>query len=76
MCSFFLFVTLFVAALICVSKAVEVSFKQNYKVTWGRNHVLFFDNGREVQLSFDKISGLNIEFDHIYKNIFTVILDK
>lgn len=34
------------------------------------------DNGREVHLSFDKISGLNIEFDHIYKNIFLVILEK
>jgi len=76
LCSF-LFVPLFVAlALICVSKAVEVSFEQNYKVTWGKNHVFFMDNGREVHLSFDKISGLNIEFDHIYKNIFLVILEK
>ncbi|WJX76177.1 xyloglucan:xyloglucosyl transferase [Trifolium repens] len=54
----FLFVPLLVAlAFICASKAVGESFQQNYKVTWGKNHVFFLDNGREVQLSFDKTSG-------------------
>ncbi|CAJ2670135.1 unnamed protein product [Trifolium pratense] len=54
----FLFLPHLVAlALICASKAVGVSFQQNYKVTWGKNHVFFLDNGSEVQLSFDKTSA-------------------
>ncbi|KAK7339166.1 hypothetical protein VNO77_19818 [Canavalia gladiata] len=55
----FCFVPLFVvlAIIIYASKAVEVSFQQNYKVIWGTHHVFFLDHGREVQLSIDRTSG-------------------
>nr|GEW13424.1 xyloglucan endotransglucosylase/hydrolase protein 2-like [Tanacetum cinerariifolium] len=33
------------------------SFDQNYYITWGQNHVLFFKDKREVQLSLDQSSG-------------------
>ncbi|XP_027353287.1 xyloglucan endotransglucosylase/hydrolase protein 2-like [Abrus precatorius] len=54
----FFFVPLFMALnIIYVSKAVDVSFQQNYKVVWGKHHVFFLDHGREVQLLIDRASG-------------------
>nr|XP_043638330.1 xyloglucan endotransglucosylase/hydrolase protein 2-like [Erigeron canadensis] len=35
----------------------NASFDQNYQVTWGRDRILFFKHGREVQLSLDQSSG-------------------
>ncbi|WJX77509.1 xyloglucan:xyloglucosyl transferase [Trifolium repens] len=54
----FLFVPLLVAlALICASKAVGESFQQNYKVTWGKNHVFFLDNGAGFRSKLEYASG-------------------
>ncbi|CAL0302781.1 unnamed protein product [Lupinus luteus] len=48
--------------MICGSKAFDVRFQQNYKVTWGNHHHVFFvDHGREVQLSIDKTSGAGFQ---------------
>ncbi|KAJ9565061.1 hypothetical protein OSB04_001027 [Centaurea solstitialis] len=35
----------------------NASFNENYSVNWGNQHVLFFNQGREVQLSLDRSSG-------------------
>ncbi|GLT24943.1 hypothetical protein SLA2020_001040 [Shorea laevis] len=35
----------------------DVSFDQFYQVTWGYDHVLSLNQGREIQLSMDKSSG-------------------
>ncbi|KAI3678702.1 hypothetical protein L6452_38005 [Arctium lappa] len=37
--------------------ARDAIFDENYNVTWGRDHILFFKRGREVQLSLDHLSG-------------------
>ncbi|KAG6470069.1 hypothetical protein ZIOFF_071121 [Zingiber officinale] len=33
------------------------SLEENYAITWGRSHVSFQDQGRQIQLSMDKSSG-------------------
>ncbi|KAD4584392.1 hypothetical protein E3N88_21993 [Mikania micrantha] len=35
----------------------DASFDENYNVTWGDNHVLFLNQGREVRLLLDETSG-------------------
>jgi xyloglucan:xyloglucosyl transferase len=35
----------------------NISFDQNYKVTWGFDHVFSLNQGREIQLSMDISSG-------------------
>ncbi|KAI3749641.1 hypothetical protein L2E82_20256 [Cichorium intybus] len=40
-----------------LSDAKNTSFNENYQVTWGDDHVMFFKQGREVQLSLDRYSG-------------------
>lgn len=40
------------------SKNTDIStFDQNYQVTWGFDHVLSLNQGREIQLSMDNSSG-------------------
>ncbi|CAJ2632456.1 unnamed protein product [Trifolium pratense] len=34
-----------------------ISFDQNYKVTWGDNHVMSINQGKEIQLTMDYSSG-------------------
>lgn len=34
-----------------------ISFYENYNVTWGFDHVLSLNQGREIQLSMDSSSG-------------------
>lgn len=37
-------------------------FDQNYKVTWGDNHVMSLNQGKEIQLTMDNSSGYNKSF--------------
>ncbi|KAL4558573.1 hypothetical protein LXL04_036774 [Taraxacum kok-saghyz] len=37
--------------------AKNASFDENYKITWGNQHVQLLNQGREVQLTLDKSSG-------------------
>ncbi|KAL7172772.1 hypothetical protein ACSBR2_032279 [Camellia fascicularis] len=39
------------------ARASDDSFDENYYVTWGNNHVLSLNQGREIQLSMDSSSG-------------------
>ncbi|KVH94246.1 Concanavalin A-like lectin/glucanase superfamily [Cynara cardunculus var. scolymus] len=41
----------------CTDRARDASFDENYNVTWGRDRILFFKRGHEVQLSLDHLSG-------------------
>jgi xyloglucan:xyloglucosyl transferase len=36
-----------------------ISFDQNYKVTWGGDHVMYINQGKEIQLTMDYSSGYN-----------------
>jgi xyloglucan:xyloglucosyl transferase len=36
-----------------------ITFDQNYKVTWGGNHVMYINQGKEIQLTMDYSSGYN-----------------
>jgi xyloglucan:xyloglucosyl transferase len=36
-----------------------ITFDQNYKVTWGGNHVMSINQGKEIQLTMDYSSGYN-----------------
>lgn len=47
----------------------NASFDENYDVTWGNDHVLFLNQGREVRLLLDEASGFFIVF-FSYKEIF------
>lgn len=40
----------------------EAHFDENYVVTWGQDHVLESNQGKEVQLSMDNYSGFLIFF--------------
>ncbi|KAL3850411.1 hypothetical protein ACJIZ3_012293 [Penstemon smallii] len=42
----------------CIAK--DIAFDVNYNVTWGNDHVLLFNQGRQVQLSMDVQSGAGI----------------
>ena len=44
------------------SSADNTSFDKNYQVTWGFDHVLSLNQGREVQLSMDTSSGYCLIF--------------
>ncbi|KAJ9565060.1 hypothetical protein OSB04_001026 [Centaurea solstitialis] len=50
----FIFLEMF---LLLTNAARDAFFDENYNVTWGRDRILFFKNGREVQLSLDHLSG-------------------
>ena len=38
----------------------DISFDENYIITWGNDHVLSLNQGRLVQLSLDQSSGFNL----------------
>ncbi|KDP26372.1 hypothetical protein JCGZ_17530 [Jatropha curcas] len=42
---------------VIAKRTSDISFDQNYEVTWGYDHVLSLHQGRQVQLSMDKYSG-------------------
>lgn len=39
------------------TSTTDISFDQNYYITWGNDHVLSLNQGRELQLSMDTSSG-------------------
>lgn len=52
-----LFLFIRVHGVINININQEVSFDKNYVVTWGQDHVLKVNQGKEVQLSMDHSSG-------------------
>ncbi|WCJ38041.1 Xyloglucan endotransglucosylase/hydrolase [Euphorbia peplus] len=44
-----------------VTNGADISFDQNYKVTWGNDHVIPLNQGTQVQLFMDKSSGAGFE---------------
>lgn len=36
----------------------EIGFDVNYKVIWGGDHVVYMNQGKEIQLSMDEASGI------------------
>uniref|UniRef100_A0A6N2LG86 Xyloglucan endotransglucosylase/hydrolase n=1 Tax=Salix viminalis TaxID=40686 RepID=A0A6N2LG86_SALVM len=40
----------------------DASFDRNYDITWGNDHVLSIDEGRQIQLSLDNSSAMMIMF--------------
>ncbi|XP_059433533.1 xyloglucan endotransglucosylase/hydrolase protein 2-like [Corylus avellana] len=53
-------VSLLLANWVIASEGSDISFDQNYKVTWGFDHVLSLNQGREIQLSMDISSGAGL----------------
>ncbi|CAL2280191.1 unnamed protein product [Prunus armeniaca] len=53
---FFVFLLLLVGGTIA-SNNDDSAFDKNYEITWGNDHVLSLDQGREIQLSLDSHSG-------------------
>lgn len=47
----------FLGGVLASRNGSEVSFEQNFDITWGNDHVLSLDQGRELQLSMDNSSG-------------------
>ncbi|KAL1200400.1 putative xyloglucan endotransglucosylase/hydrolase protein 1 [Cardamine amara subsp. amara] len=47
-----------------------VGFDENYVVTWGQNNFLKLNQGKEVQLSMDHVSGSGFESKNHYKSGF------
>lgn len=35
----------------------DVNFDENYAVTWGGDHVVYMNQGKDIQISMDKASG-------------------
>ncbi|PON70827.1 Xyloglucan endotransglucosylase/hydrolase [Parasponia andersonii] len=59
---FFVFLVLGCRGLLVATQNTDnTSFDQNYQVTWGFDHVLSSNQGREIQLSMDKSSGAGFE---------------
>lgn len=42
-----------------IRRSEEIIFDQNYNVTWGGNHVMSINQGKEIQLTMDYSSGYN-----------------
>ena len=36
----------------------KIGFDENYKVIWGGDHVVSLNQGKEIQLSMDRVSGI------------------
>ncbi|VVA15814.1 PREDICTED: xyloglucan endotransglucosylase/hydrolase [Prunus dulcis] len=53
---FFVFLLLLVGGTIA-SNNDDSAFDKNYEITWGNDHVLSLNQGREIQLSLDSRSG-------------------
>ncbi|KAJ7961540.1 Xyloglucan endotransglucosylase/hydrolase [Quillaja saponaria] len=49
--------SLLLGGVLSISGSSEISFNNNYSVTWGNDHVLSSNNGSQVQLSLDISSG-------------------
>jgi len=45
-----------------IRRSEEIIFDQNYKVTWGDNHVISINQGKEIQLTMDYSSGYSQPF--------------
>ena len=57
---FLIFLILLLADGVLVRGSInitEISFDQNYEVTWGDNHVVSLNQGKEIQLTMDNSSG-------------------
>ncbi|KAK7304509.1 hypothetical protein VNO77_42390 [Canavalia gladiata] len=54
---FLLFLVAHVFPIAKGSSSEQISFNQNYMVTWGGSHVVFLNQGKEIQLAMDKSSG-------------------
>lgn len=52
------FFALLLTAIVNASRANDVSFDQNYHITWGSSHVTSLNEGREIHISMDNVSGL------------------
>lgn len=57
-CQVIFFAVVLLGGILHLSRGREdVNFDINYNITWGNDHVLSLDQGREVQLSMDIQSG-------------------
>ncbi|RHN39080.1 putative xyloglucan:xyloglucosyl transferase [Medicago truncatula] len=45
-----------------IMRSEEIIFDQNYKVTWGDNHVISINQRKEIQLTMDYSSGYSQPF--------------
>lgn len=52
----------FFGGLIASRTTSDVSFDQNYNITWGYDHVWALNQGREVVLSLDYPSGYSYHY--------------
>ncbi|XP_057482993.1 xyloglucan endotransglucosylase/hydrolase protein 2-like [Actinidia eriantha] len=52
------------------ARTTDSSFDVNYYVTWGNNHVLSLNQGREIQLSMDNTSGAGFGSKLVYRSGF------
>lgn len=51
------FVFLLLSRVIAAGTKSDDNFDQNYYITWGNDHVLSLNQGRDIQLSMDHSSG-------------------
>lgn len=47
----------FAVAAVLFFSCVSANFYDDFDITWGNDHAKILDNGRQIQLSLDKISG-------------------
>lgn len=64
-----LIVTLFVMFFCLDATTKNTTFDKNYYVTWGKDRILFFKHGQEVQLSLDQSSGYSFNINWIFSRI-------
>ncbi|GAV70710.1 Glyco_hydro_16 domain-containing protein/XET_C domain-containing protein [Cephalotus follicularis] len=61
---------LLLGEVLLVSGSSDTSFNQSYDITWGYNHVLSLNDGREIQLSMDASSGAGFQSKLSYNSGF------
>lgn len=57
-CEFGVIITCVLILGVVRAASDDVPFDVNYEVTWGNQHVLFLDQGKEAQIFLDSDSGL------------------
>ncbi|EOX93900.1 Xyloglucan endotransglucosylase/hydrolase protein 2, putative [Theobroma cacao] len=64
------FFALLLTAVVNASRANDVSFDQNYHITWGNSHVTSLNEGREIHISMDNVSGAGFQSNARYASGF------